>query len=245
MSHLSTLALYRYRFGELPSSEADAAARHLKDCARCQARMAAAKDDDDDVAAEPLPGFLAELSGDPLSNAPPAPKPSQWAVFLRRVGMPAVSLLAAAAMLLVALSSMRRPTEDDGLRTRGALPDLEVWLQSPDGHRPLQVGEALGDGDQVVLFYHPHDADRVAIAGRDRSGDIEVYRVLHPVKEGLQPAPFGLTLDDAPGVQEFFAVAGAKGFSESDAIDAILAMDGTVTRVVVPKEPARPDADRP
>jgi len=245
MSHLSTLALHRYRLGELSSSEADAAALHLESCNPCQARMAAAQEDDDAVAAEPLPAFLADLSDAPLPDEPPAPEPAQWAVFLRRVGMPAVSLLAAAAMLLVALSSMQRPIEDDGLRTRGDLPDLEVWLQSSDGHRPLQVGEALGDGDQVVLFFHPHDAERVAIAGRDHSGDIEVYRLLNPVKDGLQPAPFGLTLDDSPGVQEFFVVAGAEDFSESDAIDAILAMDRTVTRVVVPKEPAPPDVDHP
>jgi hypothetical protein len=160
--------------------------------------------------------------------------------------MPGVSLLAAALVLLMALPALQRaPGVDDGLRTRGALPDLEVWLQSPDGHRPLQVGEALGDGDQVVLFYHPHEADRVAIAGRDHTGEVEVYRLLHPVKEGLQPAPFGLTLDDAPGVQEFFVVGGASDLTASDAVEAILRMDDTVTRVVVPKEPTRPGVDHP
>jgi len=236
MTHLSTLMLHRYRHGELPVDDATEAEAHLASCERCQARMAAADAEDAAIAQEPLPDFLAELATE--AELPPSakqPEPSQWAVFLRRFGMPAVSLLAAASMLLVALPTLQRPTVDDGVRTRGALPDLEVWLQSPDGHRPLEVGEPLSDGDEVVLFYHPHDADKVTLAGRDHTGDIEIYRTLRPVKEGLQPANFALTLDDAPGVQEFFVVAGDR--SEEEVVEAILSMEDGVTRVVVPKEP--------
>ncbi len=238
MSHLSTLALHRYHLGELPPPEAARAEAHLASCEPCQARLEAARAEDEAIASEPLPAFLAEL--DQHAVAPVAPAPSQWALFLRRVGMPGVSLLAAAILLLAALPVMQNPPpEAPGTRTRGELPDLEVWLQTDGGHRPLRVGEALGDGDEVVLFYHPHQAESVALAGRDASGQVEVYRVLHPVKDGLQPAPFGLTLDDAPGVQEFFLVAGPGGLSDAEVVEAIQRGDGSVTRVVIPKEPTR------
>ena len=235
MSHLSTLALYRYHLGELPPPERLQADAHLASCAPCQARLEAARADDEAVASEPLPPLLQDLAAPSAERD--APTPSQWALFLRRVGMPAVSLLAAAVVLLMALPITQQPSPPPGNRTRGALPDLEVWLQEASGHRPLRVGEALGEGDQVVLFYHPHHAPSVALAGRDHSGEVEVYRVLHPVKEGLQPAPFGLTLDNAPGVQEFFVVAGPRDLSDAEVVAAIERGDPSVSRVVIPKEP--------
>jgi hypothetical protein len=232
MTHLSTLELVRFRAGELSPDRHAAAQQHLADCSTCHARADAAQADDDAVAVEPLPDWL------PREGA--AQSPGQWALWVRRWLPASTSLAAAALMLVVALPVLRAPAmSGDGLRSKGELPAMEVWVDSDGGARPLEVGEALQEGDRVQLFYDPRGADRVALAGRDHTGAIEIYGVLAPVRDGLQPAPFALTLDDAPGNQELFVVVGDAGLDAAAAEAAVRRGDPAVRRMVLPKERAQ------
>jgi len=244
MNHLSTLDLHKLRLGELEPPHRDDAEAHLASCARCTERMAVARDEERafDTALPPaLAAALAEPSGEDVVPAAPA-APVHWMILLRRLGPAGVSLLAAALVLLVASTSLTAPPpESTGVRTRGEIATLEVWIDSAAGVRPLRAGETLASGDRVQLLYHPHGAERVGIAGRDSTGVIEVYGVLTPTKPGLQPAPFGLAMDDAAGNQEFFVVTGGRSLDERRVKEAIgRGVSTNVTRLVIPKEAATP-----
>jgi len=254
MTHLSTLDLHKLRLGELPPSRAADAQAHLSTCDRCTERMGVAEAEEAAFDASLPPALAAALSGAegdsvddgaPASPTPAPPSapgatPAHWLVMLRRLGPASMSLLAAAIVLLVATPMLQQPTapEGDGIRTRGDLAGLEVWIDTDAGVRALRVGEALAPGDRVQLLYHPRGAERVGLAGRDQSGTVEVYGVLTPTRDGLQPAPFGLSLDDTPGNQEFFVVSGGRLLDEAQ-VKAAIAGDVPgveITRVVVPKE---------
>ena len=118
-------------------------------------------------------------------------------------------------------------------------------MQRADGLRPLEVGDALSAGDRVQLWYDPRNADAVGFAGRDGTGAIEVYGVIHPTADGLQPAPFSLTLDGASGNQEFFVVPGAASLDDAAVRRAVLDLSPDVRRMVIPKEPLARAAQQP
>ena len=76
------------------------------------------------------------------------------------------------------------------------------------GPRALGDGEVVQAGDRIQLRFQRPPGDWVTFAGEDVTGEIEVYgtwRVDHEIV-GWQDAPFGLTLDDTPGEQIFYAV---------------------------------------
>ena len=124
---------------------------------------------------------------------------------------------------------------------KGLLPVVEAWVGVEQGRRPLHEGEALGGGAVVQLMYDPKGGSSVALAGRDDSGVIEVYTTNAPTGIGLVEAPFALTLDDSPGVQELFVVSSQMPLDELRVKAAILVgvPGARVGRLVIPKEAHR------
>lgn len=212
MSHLSTLALHQYRLGELPAEEIGRAETHLAACERCRRRLEAQKSAREAFAAEPLPPAIAALSQ-------PANRPfARWLLW-------SVPLLVAAIALFTVLMRPHEP-EDAGIRTKGTLPDVEVWVKGESGKHALRPDEVLGEGSVVQVLYNAHGAHHAVLAGRDGTGKVEVYGEL-PVADTLVPAPFGLTLDDAPGPQELFVVTGDREITVRDVEDAVNGSGGS------------------
>jgi len=221
--HVSTLKLNQYRYGELDGLACDAVRDHIDTCERCAARLQVQERAREEFVLQPLPASIA-------GEAKPA-NTSRW--FARIAPLFAV----AAALLFVSLFVLN-PT-DDGLRAKGELPEIEVWVGTDAGPRPLRSEEKVSAGDRVQLLYNPQDYALITLVGRDGSGSIEVYGTLEPEVAGkLQPAPFALTLDDATGPQEFWVVASDTPLNDGDIEDAISGMlnDVYVQSVVVPKE---------
>lgn len=225
MSHLNTLALHQLRLGELGPAEKALADAHLAACPRCRERAGVQQAARARFEAAPVPPVLLALST-------PANRPH------RRATAAATSLVAmAAALWLVVASALRAPT-DDGVRTRGEAPALELWFRSDAGVRVVHPEDRLGEGDVVQLKYGTDGAAFAVVAGRDLDGAIEVYGAL-PLQAALTEAPFALTLDATPGTQEFFLVTGGSSFGADEARAAIRGEreDLDVTSVSVQKEP--------
>jgi len=236
MKHVSTLELHQLHLDELPTSRGEQVRAHLAACARCTERYEAVRSEAD-AFDDALPAALQGLVDPPE----PVATPAHWAIWLRRLA-PAAAALAAAAVALFALPMLRAdPASELTTRTRGELPQLEVWVAAPEGPRPLREGEALAAGDRVQLLYNARGAERVGLAGRDGTGEVEVYGVLTPPSPGLHPAPFGLALDDAPGPQVFFAVPGGPDL-QADAVERTVRevpLPHGVQVVTVPKREGR------
>lgn len=189
MSHPSTLRLHQFRLGELAIDDEDGVRTHLADCAACAARIDHQRAVRTEFARLPMPDALV-------------PKPTLW----ERLGAWRAALvlvpIAAAAGVVVRLPPAQ--TVDDGVRSKGANA-LEAWVETGATARPLYTNESLAAGDRVQLKFDAHGHRFVTLAGRDGSGQAEIYSTL-PAAAGLQTAPFALTLDATPGDQVFYAI---------------------------------------
>ena len=197
MIHPSTLKLHQYRYGELGPADAAELRAHVDGCERCRERLRAQEAQRAEFVAMPVPDAIRELG--------PAPEP--WWRRLRAWWVAAALIPAAAAGLLLArpLITAPQPTEVSDTRTKGEAPALEVWVDRAEGVRVVGEGERLQAGDRVQPYFDPRGAPYVTFAGSD-GGEIEVYRTVAVERPGLQPTPFALTLDDAPGPQWLYAV---------------------------------------
>lgn len=213
----NTLMLHLYHQGELDDpdrSQVKAAIDADPDTRRRYQALLAAEAD---FAVQPIPEALAVLS------RPPVPAWRRWLP----VWGPAVGLAAVAATaLLIAgpvLPGSGVPSDPPGyIGTKGALPDLEVWIAGESGPRPLGHGERVGAGDTVQLAFDPHDHRYVTLAGRDGTGTLEVYRTISTAgMTGLTTAPFSLVLDDAPGPQEFLVLGHDEPLTDREVIQAL------------------------
>jgi len=229
MNHLSTLMMHRVRLGELEGAARDEAEAHLRECEECTEIADAQAHAEDRFAEEPLPDWLLSLeepspmpaSGHTPKLAPPIAHVPANRPFPRWIA--GLLTLAAAALIVVGIGFSGGEPLEVG-REKGVLPTVELWVKSDVGPRPIRSGEALRTGDTVQVFYDSRGASHAVIAGRDGSGRIEVYGVV-PKHEKLGPAPFSLTLDDAPGPQEFFVVTGARPLTSDDVTRAIRGQD--------------------
>lgn len=216
---VSTLVLYRYHLGELSPDEAARVRASIDADPDVRRRWQAILAAETEAAAAPLPpriGALAERD---------RRRPRAWLL----PGL--LGALAIAAALVVALPlgpvSPEPSSPAPYLGTKGELPDLEVWVATSGGARLLRPDEPVGPGDTIQLAVHPRGAAFVSLAGRDGTGEIEIYgsvRASDP--NALVVAPFALTLDEAPGPQEFFALAHDAPASEAELAASIRRGDG-------------------
>ena len=230
-AHLSTLTLHQLRFGELGGEPLQAARAHLQTCDRCSARLAVQQRERDSFVLQPVPEALREGSG----------RRPAWARWLRELS-PFLVAAAAAAVLFTVVPVLRLATTppeiEQAVRTKGALPAVEVWVDIGQGPRPIRPGERLQAGDRVQLKYDPRGAAYVALAGRDGAGLVEIYGTFPVAEGGLVAAPFGLMLDATPGDQELFVLTSDRALTPTEVKDALTRrVSGVrVMRSVVPKQ---------
>jgi hypothetical protein len=216
---ISTLLLYRYHHGELAPDEALRVRAAIDDDPDVRRRWQAILAAEAESVAAPLPPALAAL-------ADRGPARSRAWLFPGLLGA-----LALAAALVVALPLGPVAPDPAGAPSyvgfKGSLPDLEVWIATDRGPRLLRVDEAVGPGDTVQLAVHPRGAAFVSLAGRDGTGKVEIYGTVRASDpSALVVAPFALTLDEAPGPQDFFALAHDAPASEAELEASILRGDG-------------------
>ncbi len=208
MSHLSTLMLHRYRYGELDEGETATLRTHLGECERCQARLQAQENQRAAFELTPVPEAIRAISKQAVNRTAWW---ARWQVWL-------VPALGAAAVVMLALPG-GPSTGTDGLKdpervphervqTKGAKDLFEAWLETERGPRPLANGAEVEPGARIQLRYRKPPHSWVTFAGSDNSGKVEVYGTFPAAEseQDWQTVPFALTLDDVLGVQNFYAV---------------------------------------
>jgi hypothetical protein len=230
ISHLSTLTLHQLRYGELDGPALRDVQAHLGSCERCAARLASQEQERAAFVVRGVPAALRGLREEPRPRR-------RWG-FLSEL-FPFALAAAAAATLFVAVPAMREDRiRDDEVLFKGTLPDVEAWIDQGQGPRVLRNDDVLGAGDRVQLTYDPQGASYIAIAGRDATGTVEVYTTTAPTGIGLVQAPFALTLDGTPGVQELFVVGSDRPLSDVAVKTAVRSgvPGARVSKVVVRKQ---------
>lgn len=226
--HPSTLTLHRLRYGELDAEAETALRAHLATCEACNGRLAVQLRERAAFVVRPVPVAIRELATPPVTRR-------RWTdLFPFALGA------AAAALLFVAVLSLRTstgPAPADAVAYRGSLPTVEAWIDQGRGARVLRDTDVLGAGDRIQLTYDPLGASYIAIAGRDGTGTIEVYTTNAPTGVGLVQAPFSLTLDGVPGVQELFVVGSDAPLDEREVKTAVVSdvPSARVARIAVRK----------
>lgn len=228
--HLSTLTLHQLRYGELSGGELAAAQSHLDVCGHCTARLEAQHKERAAFVMQPVPSALRRAA---------RRRPSVW--HRLRWALPA---LAVAAVAVIAVTSA--PPPGDVIIEKGERLPLEVWVDVGDGPRLHRPDEALREGDRVQLKYRANGATHAAVAGRDASGQVEVYGSFETSGGAeLTDIPFGLTLDGAPGRQELYVILADRPVHSGEVRAAVTGhpapIEGLrVLRADLPKESATP-----
>ena len=225
--HLSTLTLHQLRIGELAADARQAATSHLAGCERCRKRLAVQERTRDEFVLQPVPAALR-----------PAPERPGLVSWVRSLVPLAAIAFAAATFVVVPAIRDQAPAEVEAARTKGGGASLEVWVDRDAGPRALRDDEPLVAGDRIQVLYDPEGAEQVALVGRDPGGAVEIWGTLSPDHDGLQPAPFALTLDATPGYQEVLVVRSPRPLTE-DLVERAVAGDPpngvTVESVLLPK----------
>ncbi len=212
MSHISTLALHQYRYGELSPERMAEIRAHIDSCDTCRGRLMAQENHRAQFELMPMPAAIKARAAKP-------PRRAWWWAGL------ALPVLGAAALLLVptlmpGVSSndwMGVALEQAGVKGGGG--EAVAGRQSTDGTEGIQAwlateeprlvttADVLRPGDKVQLSYRTDDRATVTLAGRDGRGSVEIYGALQAKADGTwHLAPISLVLDRTPGDQVFFTV---------------------------------------
>ncbi len=188
-AHLSTLVLNQLRYGELEPDAARAARAHLDACARCSARLRAQEQHRAAFELAPVPHAIRKAA---------APRPfhirGRWL-------FAALALATAGLLATTVVPTLREVAVDhDEVRTKGEVPDLEVWRETRAGPVEVLPGQTVRSGDRIQIRYRKPSAAWVSLVGGSTSGELEVYGSWEADRgsAGWQAAPFALQLDDAP-----------------------------------------------
>lgn len=231
----NSLLLHQYEQGELTGDERERVRQAIESDPEVRRRWQAVRAAESSFAVQSLPPWLVE------ETATRRPWWRRWLPVMAPVaGLVAVG---AAVLLVVGLPGVGEAPEtvgslqEDVIRTKGALPELEVWVSGEAGARPLRDGEVLSEGSQVQLVFDAHGREYATLAGRDGTGSVEVYGTV-PVggQTGLVEAPFSLVLDDAPGPQTFFVLGHDAPLDEATVARHVQDGTGDLTEIVLDKE---------
>jgi hypothetical protein len=221
---------------------------HLRDCARCQARLALFQDHQ-----QRLRPLVEDLLAPALRRAPPDPalRPVARGWLQRWSGGPVPGLVLAAAAAAVVLAALLLwpdpetvpPLDDlaaDGLRLKGT--SMRFFVLRGDDVTPGESGVALRAGDALRFAVSCDRTTNLFLVGIEESGPVSAYypyggRASVPLSPGVdQPLPGSLVLDDAPQSEAFVGLFSTEPLHfdriEEAAAAALRAHDGDLEAAV-------------
>jgi hypothetical protein len=219
------ILLERYRLNELPNDEADRLAALLAHDSRLRERLAALAASDEELRGSGVPdrleaGARRQLAG----KIEPRRRAWYWAV----------PVLATIALVAISVARMSTPSNGGSAgrsaegpdRIKGLEPALALYRRTAEGSETLADGAVARQGDLIRIGYRPAGHSYGAIVSIDGAGNVTMH--LPPTgarAAALKHQPTVLLdqayeLDDAPGWERFYFVAGDAPFDVATVMQA-------------------------
>ncbi|MFO0726983.1 MAG: zf-HC2 domain-containing protein [Myxococcota bacterium] len=217
--HARTIELYAYQLGELPAPRRAAVDQHLGGCETCRARLTELEQEDSAFRRE---ANAAAASVQILARLEAGEGQGGGVLRWRWLG----ALLPVAALGL--MFSMKTLGPDDAsVRTKGAGPAIEMFLNTPHGPEAVKAEQALHARDQIQFRYHAAGLPFVVVLESDGAGLLtELFPgtggesfAVEP--EGSHVLPGSIILDDAVGPERIFAVFSKLPLLGKDVAEAV------------------------
>jgi hypothetical protein len=219
------ILLERYRLNELPNDEADRLAALLAHDSRLRERLAALEASDEEMSRGGLPDRVEAGARRKLARtAAPWRRAMYWA-------MPVVG---AAALVAISVARSTAPSKGPAApgsaeqtdRIKGLTPALALYRRTAEGSETLADGAVARQGDLIRIGYRPAGHSYGAIVSIDGAGNVTMH--LPPAgarASALKHEPTVLLdqayeLDDAPGWERFYFVAGDAPFDVATVMQA-------------------------
>ena len=220
------ILLERYRLNELPNDEADRLAALLAHDSRLRERLAALEASDEELRGSGVPDRLEAGARRKLADAgkKPARSAMYWAfpVF----GAILVAITVARNVAPPDIGEPERPSIAGPDRIKGFAPALALYRRTAQGSETLADGAVARQGDLIRIGYRPAGHSYGAIVSIDGAGNVTMH--LPPTgarAAALKHEPTVLLdqayeLDDAPGWERFYFVAGDAPFDVATVMQA-------------------------
>jgi hypothetical protein len=220
------ILLERYRLNELPNDEADRLAALLAHDSRLRERLAALEASDEELRGSGVPDRLEAGARRKLSGKiEPRRRAMYWAV----------PVVAAAAFIAIAVARISAPlsggssavrSADGPDRIKGLEPALALYRRTAEGSETLADGAVARPGDLIRIGYRPAGHSYGAIVSIDGAGNVTIHlpptgaRAAALKREATVLLDQAYELDDAPGWERFYFVAGDAPFDVGTVIQA-------------------------
>jgi len=202
------LLLERFRLGELPDPAHDAIAREAAADPAVRARLDALARSDDEIRDRYAPGVLARRRS-------PRRRSARALLLAGALATAAVALILAIPRTIV---SSVASSEETRIKGSAGRPALAVYRRTASGSERLADGDLVHAGDLLRIGYASGGRGYGVILSIDGTGAVTQH--LPPLgTTAAVLAPAGLTLldsayelDEAPRVERFYFVTGARPF---------------------------------
>jgi anti-sigma factor RsiW len=228
--------LERYRLDELPPAEAQALRRRLESDVELRLRLEALARSDQDLGRALPPARMAGRVRARLAERREGARTRPSA--LRAWPVPAGLALAATLVLALALRTLapQPPSspssaspasgEEEGERTKGLRPALQLFRKTPSGSETLGDGDRARQGDVIRVGYRAFGRRYGVIVSLDGRGAVtrhlpEQGRLAAALDGGeVVLLPHAYELDDAPAWERFYFVTADEPFEVAAVEDA-------------------------
>ncbi|MBI5548644.1 MAG: DUF4384 domain-containing protein [Deltaproteobacteria bacterium] len=195
---LSDLRMDELEAGELSGPSAKEARPHLQSCSACRGRWEQLEAERREFRSLPVPRSL--------QAAPKSSCPWRWTSLAFGTGA-----LAMAASLAIVVAWSGRQLGDDGLRTKGAVGKIAVFVQREGRTAPARPRERVHPGDVVQLVYSLSEERYLLVLGLDATGKATLFfptgTDTHKMPPGESlPLPFAISLDSTLGEERLYSL---------------------------------------
>jgi anti-sigma factor RsiW len=203
--------LERFVLGELDAENTQRLRAALPAAPELKARLEALEADSRRTLAQHPAELVERVVERRLSAEPPRRSPLRYLL----------AALAGVATLLW-LVAVPHPAADD-VRLKGDGPSLRLFRLGADGPERLSDAAAVHPHDVVQVAFDLSGATHLVVVSIDGAGNATLHFPLDGTSHappGLKALPQSFELDDAPGFERFFLVAGGEPLSPGAILDA-------------------------
>ncbi|MGL1902676.1 MAG: hypothetical protein OCC49_11105 [Fibrobacterales bacterium] len=226
--------LERYVLGELPEVELRAITDRLEYDSALSERLAAVLESDVSIAEEYSPDWVlrqvkqkAGIESVTLSDGSSAEESQEAEVAVSSGGGITKLFSVLSMVILVSVVVVYFNAGNDGLRTKGLGPYLELYKKHSDATVYIEDGGSATQGDLIQIHYISTDRKYGVIASVDGNGVVTIHLPIEGedaaslILNTKTPLSFSYELDDAPRYERFYFITAKEAFNVKIIKDAL------------------------